>query len=236
MAIKVQLAVDMTCQSCVDDITQVLSDVPGIQSLNISLPEKRVVVEGNAGPSAILKALKSSGRSAVIRGTGSTAEGTTGAAVCILEQKTPPYTRGLVRFVQISTDTCFVDISVNGVSDGTHRASIRECGDLSDVPGSCGGVWQGASEVGAAGELGELVVRDGWGEACFETGQFAVWDIIGRSVVVSGESSGSGISSGVLAGVVARSAGLFENDKLVCACSGNTVWTEQRLVDQGRLL
>ncbi|KAJ2846786.1 copper chaperone [Coemansia brasiliensis] len=41
---------------------------------------------------------------------------------------------------------------------------------------------------------------------------------------------------GILAGVIARSAGLFENDKQVCACSGNTLWTEARLVGEGHRL
>lgn len=30
-----------------------------------------------------------------------------------------------------------------------------------------------------------------------------------------------------LVGVVARSAGVWENDKTVCSCSGKTVWEER---------
>ncbi|KAJ1725238.1 copper chaperone [Coemansia erecta] len=257
MSIKVQLAVDMTCQSCVDDVTQVLTKVPGVDNVSITLADKQVVVTGSAGPSSIVNALKSSGRSAVVRGAGSTASGNIGAAVCIFEEGralSNSATRGLARFVQVSEQTCFVDVSLSGIPDGLHGLAIHECGDLSSVPESCGAHWNpegtehGSREQGHRGDLGNIEVKDGWGEVAFETDRFKVWEIIGRSMVVGmgaddlgkGKEAGSrvdgGSGPGILAGVVARSAGLFENDKLVCACSGNTLWTEQRLVDQGRRL
>ncbi len=33
-------------------------------------------------------------------------------------------------------------------------------------------------------------------------------------------------------GVIARSAGLFENMKKICSCSGKTLWEERELIDQ----
>ncbi|KAJ2453035.1 copper chaperone [Coemansia sp. RSA 2424] len=257
MPIKIQLAVDMTCQSCVDDIHSVLGAVPGVDKIDVSLDDKRVVVEGKAGPSAVLKAIKDTGRAAVVRGTGSSNGGNIGAAVCIFEEGralTHSATRGLARFVQVSETTCFVDISVSGIPDGCHGIAIHECGDLSQVPESCGAHWNpdgvdhGDLATGHRGDLGNLVVKDGWGDLAFETDRFKVWEIIGRSMVIaagpddlgkggSAASKADGSSGpGILAGVVARSAGLFENDKQVCACSGNTLWTEQRLVDQGQRL
>ncbi|KAJ2800294.1 copper chaperone [Coemansia furcata] len=229
MPIKVQLAVDMTCPSCVGDINSVLGKVHGVDKIDISLDDKQVMVEGTASPSSILKAIKDTGRSAVVRGTGSSSGGNIGAAVCIFEEGSAmgtSATRGLARFVQIDKTTCFVDITVSGISDGAHGIAIHECGDLSQVPESCGGVWNPRKV-----KFNPLVVKDGWGDLAFETDGFQVWEIIGRSMVINAGSEG-----GVLAGVVARSAGLFENDKQVCACSGNTLWTEQRLVDQGQRL
>lgn len=39
---------------------------------------------------------------------------------------------------------------------------------------------------------------------------------------------------GVVLGVVARSAGVWENEKVVCACSGKTVWEErEEMVGRG---
>lgn len=36
------------------------------------------------------------------------------------------------------------------------------------------------------------------------------------------------LGPGILAGVIARSAGTWSNDKSVCTCSGKTVWEEAR--------
>ncbi|CAJ0826137.1 20122_t:CDS:2 [Entrophospora sp. SA101] len=33
----------------------------------------------------------------------------------------------------------------------------------------------------------------------------------------------------LIAGIIARSAGAFENTKKVCSCSGKTLWEEARL-------
>lgn len=253
MAIKVQLAVDMTCKSCVDDVNKVLDKVPGVDKVDISLADKRVVVEGAAGPLAVLNAIKGSGRSAVVRGTGSTVGGNIGAAVCIFEEGQAlagKATRGLARMVQVDEETCFVDVTVSGIADGSHGIAIHECGDLSQVPQSCGSHWNpdsvehGDTQMGHRGDLGNLVIKDGWGEMAFETQRFKVWEAIGRSIVVGAHAddlgkqnkNDGGSGPGILAGVIARSAGLFENEKMVCACSGNTLWVEQTLVEKGQRL
>ncbi|KAJ1796351.1 copper chaperone [Coemansia sp. RSA 2399] len=258
MGIKVQLAVDMTCQSCVDDVTKVLGSVSGVDKIDVSLSDKQVVVEGTAGPLSLLNAIKDSGRAAVVRGTGSGVSGNIGAAVCIFEEGqalSTGATRGLARFVQVDETTCFVDITVSGIADGNHALAIHECGDLSNVPDSCGSHWNpdgvshgDARTGGHRGDIGNLVVKDGWGDMAFETNRFKVWEIIGRSMVVAdgaddlgrGAAKSSkvdgGCGPGILAGVIARSAGLFENEKQVCACSGNTLWAEQRMVAEGKRL
>ncbi|ORX68006.1 copper chaperone for superoxide dismutase [Linderina pennispora] len=247
MSIKVEFAVDMTCQSCVDDIGQILSSTAGVTAYDISLADKTVLVSGTASPTQLLNAFKDSGRSAVVRGAGST-NGNIGAAVCIFEEgrRLTDRTKGLARFVQVSDSLCFVDITVSGIPDGDHGVAIHAAGDLSNVPESCGPHWNpdnkehGGRDAGHRGDLGNITVKDGWGDLTFETDRFKVWEIIGRSMVIAEgrddlKSEGSS-GRGILAGVVARSAGLFENDKQVCACSGNTLWTEQRLVDEGRRL
>ncbi|KAG1222996.1 hypothetical protein G6F68_020474 [Rhizopus microsporus] len=66
-----------------------------------------------------------------------------------------------------------------------------------------------------------------------------VWDVIGRSIVITEKeddlhpSSTDGHSGdGLLCGIIARSAGAFENTKIVCACNGNTLWEEARLQEK----
>lgn len=67
-----------------------------------------------------------------------------------------------------------------------------------------------------------------------------VWDTIGRAVVVHANADDLGrtdhpqskttgnAGDRVACGVIARSAGLFQNDKRVCNCTGNTLWEEER--------
>lgn len=66
-----------------------------------------------------------------------------------------------------------------------------------------------------------------------------VGEIIGRSVVVTENADDFGLSAadssavdgnagGRLAyGIIARSAGIFQNFKKICACDGVTIWDER---------
>lgn len=106
----------------------------------------------------------------------------------------------------------------------------------------------GALHGGPQGELGTVVAdRDGRGKVVGEI-QWGVGEMVGRGVVVErvddgeggdggvnveNDKAGQGQSGGeeeegtVVVGVVARSAGAWENSKVVCACSGKTVWQER---------
>ena len=55
----------------------------------------------------------------------------------------------------------------------------------------------------------------------FDTNQFRVCDVIGRSLITTHVGTGTNTY-----GVVARSSGVFGNRKKVCQCSGETVWEE----------
>ncbi|XP_020604272.1 copper chaperone for superoxide dismutase-like, partial [Orbicella faveolata] len=92
------------------------------------------------------------------------------------------------------------------------------------------------------GDLGNILA-DKNGRASFrlEDKTVKVWDIIGRSLVVHhGEddlgrannalseitgNSGPGLSCGI----IARSAGLFQNTKKFCACDGKILWEDKPL-------
>lgn len=53
--------------------------------------------------------------------------------------------------------------------------------------------------------------------------EWSVGEIIGRGMLVDPEEG-----EGVVVGVVARSAGVWENErKVICSCSGMTVWEER---------
>ena len=81
-ATKIELAVDMTCQTCVDKTTEVLSNEDSVLNYKISLQNKSVVCESTM-PSADLVALieNKTGKRTVIMGSG---EAKTSAAVAML--------------------------------------------------------------------------------------------------------------------------------------------------------
>ncbi|KAF9935715.1 hypothetical protein BGZ65_003117 [Modicella reniformis] len=267
---KTEFAVEMTCQSCVTDVENVLKGVQGVKKYNIDLSEQRVVVEGSAPPSLLSRVLRSTGKTVIVRGSGVAQGDHAGAAVCILDinQDSPnvitfpdsqkPY--GLVRFLQVDQETCVVDVTVQNLTRGDHGIHIHEFGDTSEGAAKCGphfnptNVSHGDPETGHVGDLGNITVdENGWGDLVLESKRIKVWDIIGRSMVVtekaddlgrgthsngssddnrngslnSKEDGGSG--KGIICGIIARSAGVFENRKKVCDCSGNTLWEEARL-------
>ncbi|KAI9021109.1 superoxide dismutase [Hyaloraphidium curvatum] len=225
--IKLEFAVDMTCDHCASAVRSALDKVSGISSLDISVPDKRVLVEGRAAPSRVLSAILGSGRAAVLRGQDSGAAQHLGAAVCIFEHY-PDYeggwaqynNRGLARMVQIDQAHCLVDVSVGpGLAPGVYDIAVHEFGDISE----------GSSSTGPAmprGSVGKIEVgHDGTGQFVGEMTTMAVWDMIGRSMVLQ-RSDGTQGKRDAICGVIARSAGAFQNTKVVCSCSGQTLWQE----------
>lgn len=172
-------------------------------------------------PSKLVSAIQSTGRDAILRGSGAA----NSAAVCILETHCPSIpdpVRGLARMVQVSPDTIIIDLTVRGLPEGTYFASIRECGDISKGAETVGGVWEG-DKPDSRGRLGQLQVdSEGLAGVLYDK-RIAIWELIGRSMVVSKLSNdGPGIekfqqnAEDTLVGVIARSAGVWENDKTVC--------------------
>ena len=65
----------MECQDCVDSVSRVLSTLPGINDYNVSLENQSVLVNGTVAPSKITKALRETGRAAILRGSGDAEDG-----------------------------------------------------------------------------------------------------------------------------------------------------------------
>ena len=144
--------------------------------------------------------------------------------------------------VQVATNTILIDLSVRGLSPGTYHATIREKGDISVGPESTGLIWEaikGKEESAPArGMLGTLAVGESDIGTVFWDKPIQVCEIIGRSIVIARQRDGAldRNDPDTLVGVIARSAGVWENNKTVCSCSGKTVWDERReLVDKGML-
>ena len=235
-------SVPMHCDSCTSDIKKALSPL-GLTNTAFSLQDKLVTTTGTAPPSKIIEAIEETGRTAILRGSGKP----NNAAVCILETPPPaqaPSTRqptpvrGLARLIELDERVTMLDLTLTGMKEGLYRASVREKGDISKGMGSVGEVFRGFGGE-KKGELGGLEVgRDGRGAMVGEVG-WRVWEVVGRGVVVErvkeeGANGDVEDGDGVVLGVVARSAGVWENEKVVCGCSGKTVWEErEEMVGKG---
>jgi copper chaperone for superoxide dismutase len=218
-----------------------ISVLPGIHKVEANLEDQLFYIEGTASPSSIVSAIESTGRDAILRGSGTSDS----AGVCILETHANTVSdpvRGLARMVQVSEKHTLVDLTLRGVSPGTYHATVRETGDISRGAESTGGIWEAVKRMAgfehARGQLGTIQVgKDGRGNAFLDR-PVSIWEIIGRSMVVSKQSEGSFQRDDVdtLVGVIARSAGVWDNEKTVCSCSGKTVWEERKeQVEKGML-
>lgn len=230
-------AVPLHCDSCVKDVSAALNKVDGVTRVEANLEDQLVLVEGTTPPSSIVSAIQSTGRDAILRGSGKSDS----AGVCILEThstQVSDHVRGLARMVQLSDNKTLVDLTLRGVSPGTYQATVRQTGDISQGATSTGGIWEAVKSLGGFGKqdppprglFGSVEVgKDGTGSAFLDR-PVSIWEIIGRSMVVSKQVDGpfSKQDPDTLVGVIARSAGVWDNQKTVCSCSGKTVWQERK--------
>ncbi|KAF2500279.1 Cu,Zn superoxide dismutase-like protein [Lophium mytilinum] len=234
-------AVPLHCEDCIKDVSGSLYKLKGIKNVTANLKDQLISVEGNEAPSAIVEAIQSTGRDAIIRGSGKSES----AAVCILESHAAHVAnkvRGLARMVQVGDKITIVDLSVRGVSPGTYHATVRATGDISEGPESTGPIWDavkaGKEGTPAKGVFGTVEVGKGGVGTVFLDKPIQIWEMIGRSMVVARQQDGKfdKNDADTLVGVIARSAGVWDNDKTVCSCSGKTVWEERKdMVDKGML-
>ncbi|XP_007431341.1 copper chaperone for superoxide dismutase isoform X1 [Python bivittatus] len=243
-----EFAVQMTCQNCMETVQETLQKVPGLRIVDIQLDSQTVLVETSLGTEEVQNLLESTGRKAVLKGMGSSVPGLLGsAAVAMVTGR--GLIQGVVRFLQVSPEKCLVDGTVDGLQPGLHGIHVHEFGDISRSFDSCGDHFNPNGECHGgpqdqhrhAGDLGNiLVTADGRASFRMEDRQLKVDDIIGRSLVIDeGEddlghgshplSKVSGNSGErVACGIIARSAGLFQNPKKICSCSGVTLWEERK--------
>lgn len=226
----VTYAVDLHCQSCVDSVQSALKRVDGLVSVECDISNQIVSVTGSSAPSQIVKAIQSTGRDAIVRGTGQP----NSAAVCILESfddaDSIQPVKGLARMVAVSPQQTLFDITLNGLPKGIYYPSVRALGDLSRGALSTGKELLNLGEIVVDGppdtNSGSLVYQSvGYSGQAFLKKDISISQLIGRSITVSPTPT---IVPSSLVGVIARSAGIWENMKTVCSCSGKTLWQERQ--------
>lgn len=135
--------------------------------------------------------------------------------------------------VQVAPNMTLVDLTIRGLAPGDYSATVRQTGDISRGAVSAGGLWAESQEptMKPRGVLGTVRVgKDGIGSVFLDQ-PIQIWELIGRAVVVSKQQSGEAPlknDENTLVGVIARSAGVWDNDKTVCSCSGKTLWEERK--------
>uniref|UniRef100_A0A3Q3WHP2 Superoxide dismutase copper chaperone n=1 Tax=Mola mola TaxID=94237 RepID=A0A3Q3WHP2_MOLML len=238
-----EFAVQMACESCADKVRTALESKP-VKSVSIDVSKEEVLVESALTSAEVQALIESTGRRAVLKGMGVSKQ--MGSAVAMLAGIGK--IQGVVRFLQLSERRCLIDGTIDGLKPGTHGLHVHTLGDLT-LDCLCGEHYNpfgrqhggpGDSERQHVGDLGNIVAGlDGRASFRLEDSQIKqVWDVIGRSLVVdAGEDDlGRGVhplskqtgNSGELAcGIIARSAGLFQNPKQICACDGVTMWDER---------
>ncbi|KAK0968639.1 copper chaperone [Friedmanniomyces endolithicus] len=227
-------AVPLSCQSCIKDVSTSLHKLDGIHNVSADLKTQLISITGTAAPSAIVSAIQDTGRDAILRGSGKAES----AAVCILEThatSVQDQVRGLIRMVQVAPQLTLLDMTLRGVSPGSYNVTVREAGDISQGAASTGGVWdalqarQASPPRPARGVFGTIEVGKSGLGSVFLDKPIQIWELIGRSIVVSRKQVGFDREDpDTLVGVIARSAGVWDNDKTVCSCSGKTVWEERK--------
>ncbi|KAG5999372.1 hypothetical protein E4U43_002099 [Claviceps pusilla] len=231
-------AVPLSCSGCIKAVSDALYKLDGITKVEGNLADQLISVEGSAAPSAVVEAIQTTGRDAILRGSGASDS----AAVSILETFTDRTqaledhdedrnVRGLARIVQVSSGRSLVDLTVRGLVPGRYYATIREYGDLKDGAKSTGPVWCGGGEKEAKGILGTVDVGEDGRGSSFVDHAFQIWEIIGHAMVLTqqDETARSLVNdANTIVGVIARSAGVWDNDKTVCSCTGKTLWEERK--------
>ncbi|XP_032399815.1 copper chaperone for superoxide dismutase [Etheostoma spectabile] len=242
---KLEFAVQMTCESCAVKVRAALEGKPGVTSVSVDVGKEQVLVESSLTSAEVQALIESTGRRAVLKGIGGS-EQDLGSAVAMLAGV--GNIQGVVRFLQLSEERCLIDGTIDGLEPGPHGLHVHTLGDLTLGCLSCGEHYNpfGRQHGGPGdserhvGDLGNIVAGpDGRASFRQEDRQLKVWDVIGRSLVVDAAEDDMGRGNHPLSkqtgnsgerlacGIIARSAGLFQNPKQICACDGVTLWEER---------
>ncbi|XP_057377437.1 copper chaperone for superoxide dismutase-like isoform X3 [Daphnia carinata] len=220
---KIEFAVPLSCQSCVDKVSNVLNGMDGIKNFEVDLSQERVVIESSLPIHQLHAALETSGKRGSIK--------------------------GVVRFTEVDEE-CVIDGTIDGLKPGPHGFHIYSSGDLSQGCDSIGDHYNpynrphgGPDDNIQNRHLGDLgnIISDESGRAAFRIidKYIKVHDLIGRSVAVTAQADDLGRGSNtnskmdgnsgerIGCGIIARSAGILENTKRICLCSGLTLWDEK---------
>lgn len=194
------------------------------QEYHLDPTTKILGITSSVAPSDIIKAFQKHGLDGILRGSGKP----NSSAVTILEDFTlGGKVEGLVRIVQVNDTNTMFDISINGpdLCEGDYSVAINENGDISKGLTSTGNAFHQFKEtLHCKLEAEESIVTG----HVFWSAPIQTWEIIGRSIVIKQLAPKNNDNVKEIGGIIARTAGAWENSKEVCACTGKTVWQERK--------
>uniref|UniRef100_A0A182WWQ2 superoxide dismutase n=1 Tax=Anopheles quadriannulatus TaxID=34691 RepID=A0A182WWQ2_ANOQN len=215
-SIQMEFAVQIRGAGCVADINKTLSDAG---TVTIDADKGSVLIETTLPWLDIHKRIETTGRRAVLTGFGGQ------SAVAMVDHcNESTNVRGVIRFCTLSSTPgqkgAVVDGTIDGLShSGTFQLNVHECGDISAGCSSVGDLYD--SSPIRSDENGRATIR-------FVNDRLDVNDLIGRSVVITQSAeAGAQEERRLSCGIIARSAGIFQNYKKICACDGVTIWDER---------
>ncbi|KAJ4950176.1 hypothetical protein NE237_027008 [Protea cynaroides] len=218
-----EFMVDMTCDGCVSAVKNKLMTLEGVKGVEADLSNQVVRVVGSSSVKTMIDALEQTGRKTRLIGQGNPGDFLVSAAVAEFKG---PKIFGVVRLAQVNIELARIEASFVGLTPGKHGWSINEFGDLTKGAASTGKVFNPTNHIATEKALGDLGTLDAQETSeAFFTGvkqMLRVADLIGRSIVVYETEDKS--DQGIAAAVIARSAGVGENYKKICACDGTTIW------------
>ena len=127
--------------------------------------------------------------------------------------------------------------NTNANNDDGHREAKGQLGTLKVASNGSGSAFL-QSEITVAEVVGRamMVLKHGTGIPATTGGRQEKLESTGqqekqqreKEEAEAEESASASASASAIIGVIARSAGVWENDKTVCSCSGKTIWQERK--------
>ncbi|GAM16853.1 hypothetical protein SAMD00019534_000280, partial [Acytostelium subglobosum LB1] len=248
----IELMVDMTCQSCVKEITvSIENNLRSTRVLTVDVPEQRLVVRGTDLSIDVIDTIKSTGRSAIIAGFGSK-----GSAVCSVGVAPDGWEKGcggaggegvtgvhgIIRVIEIDTPSSgsglLFEGRIGGLQPGAqHSLVVHQFGDLTKGCDNVGLPYKPTTtNKQSTGTLGTTITsEEGKTQFRIFNKDYDIWDLIGRSIVLHSVNPQTKESNKRLAcGIICRAATVGQNPKKICPCDNQPTLTiaEQQQLEQ----
>ncbi|KYQ89753.1 copper chaperone for superoxide dismutase [Tieghemostelium lacteum] len=233
--IKVELNVDIHCNSCVDTISKGIKDnLKQTEIVQVDLHEQRLVLESSDLTIDICDVINSTGKTATICGVGSGK----GSAVCSIGEiegwekgcggaggEGVKGVYGVVRILQTSASQILFEGIFKGLNDQEQTKKptlvVHEFGNLLNGCQSVGKPYKNTQQQQPV--IGTSTVSE-HGQSQFRVmtkDRYEFWDLIGRSIVLhSSDDIDSPNDKRIACGIICRAASVGQNQKKICPCDG----------------